>query len=181
MKFLSCLLLHEYWFFLVIEDCSFHLLHIFSVWLINQYLEHLATSTEVTLLFNLKNHSKTYVLPIVCSPKATLNTWEFSISFSPEHKLMEVHSSSLPFPGTPKSHVEHTLLVLNYTAVTYATVIFQAGNDWAPIGRNSSTVIPLSVLKLFDRTTYHGCQFLTYTWHRKPFVMCVFIVPEHPE
>jgi len=129
----------------------------------------------------MENHSKTYVLPIVCSPKATLNIWEFSISFSPKHKLMQVHSSSLPFPGTPKSQVEQHTLVLNYSVVTYATVIFQAGNDLAPISRSSLTVIPLSFLKLFDRITHQCCQFLTYTWHRKPFVMCLFIISEHPE
>lgn len=141
----------------------------------------MASSTEVTLLFILENHSKTYVLPIVCSPKATLNTWEFSSSFSSDHKLMQEHCSSLPFPGTPKSQVEQHTLVLNYSAVTYATVLFRAGNDLAPIRRSSSTVIPLSILKLFDRTTHHGCQFLTYTWHRNPFVMCLFIIPELSE
>jgi hypothetical protein len=140
-----------------------------------------ASSTEVTLLFILENHSEAYVLPVICSPKATLNTWKFSILLSSDHKLMQVHSSSLPFPGTPKSQIEQNTLVLNYSAVTYATVLFQAGNDLAPIGRSSSTVITLSILKLFDHTTHHGCKFLTYTWHRKPFVMCLFIIPEHPE
>jgi hypothetical protein len=133
--------------------------------------------TAVQLGKSLKNLYSSHCL----LPKTTLNTWEFSILFSPEHKLVEVHSSSLLFPGTPKSQVEQHTLVLNYSAGTYATVIFKAGNDLAPIGRSSSTVIPLSILKLFDRTTHHWCQFLTYTWHRKPFVMCLFIIPEHPE
>lgn len=153
----------------------------FSVWLIDGCLEHMASSTEVTLLFNLENHLKTYVVPIVCSPKATLNTWEFSVSFSSDHKLMQVHCSSLPFLGTPKSQIEQHTLVLNYSAVTYATVLFQAGNDLAPISRRSGTVILLSVLKLFDCTIHYGCQFLTYAWHRKPFVMCLSIIAEHPE
>ena len=67
---------------------------------------------------------------------------------------MQVHCSSLPFPGTPKSQVEQNTLIFNYSAVTHATVLFEAGNDLAPVGRSSSTVIPLSILKLFDRTTH---------------------------
>jgi hypothetical protein len=57
-----------------------------SVWLISGCLEHLTSSAEVTLLFNLENHSKTYVLPIICSQKPTLNTLEVSVSFYPSSK-----------------------------------------------------------------------------------------------
>lgn len=38
--------------------------------------------TEVTPIFNLKNHSKTCVLPTACTPKATSDTYKsFSSSF----------------------------------------------------------------------------------------------------
>lgn len=45
--------------------------------------KHSASSTEATLTSNLDNHSKTCVLPTVCSPKATFNISKFSVAFSP--------------------------------------------------------------------------------------------------
>jgi hypothetical protein len=54
---------------------------LFFFWLIDGCFEHLASSTEVILLFNLENHSKSCVLQIVCSQKANLNTGIFYFIF----------------------------------------------------------------------------------------------------
>jgi hypothetical protein len=54
-----------------------------TVLLVHECSERSASSTEVTLLLNLENRSKTCVIPIACSQKHTCNIPKVSAAFLP--------------------------------------------------------------------------------------------------
>jgi len=59
----------------------FFFLSTFSSFLLtDEYVVHGILSTEVTPLFNLENHPKTYVLPIFCFPDTTFSIFHVSVA-----------------------------------------------------------------------------------------------------
>jgi hypothetical protein len=64
-----------------------------SVLLTDGHPKHSASSTDLTPLLNLKNHSRTCVHSTVCSPKTTFNISKVSVALSPpslRQYLMEI-------------------------------------------------------------------------------------------
>jgi hypothetical protein len=82
--------------------------------LVTEYHKHLASSFEVAPFLNWANHSKTCIVPIFCSPKATLNISKLPIAFYPQFAAKSVADMLLcqvfHSPGTRKSQMEEDML-----------------------------------------------------------------------
>jgi hypothetical protein len=136
--------------------------------LVIEYPIHLASSVEVAPYLNWANHSKTYILPTFCFPKATLNISKLPVAFHPQFKAKSVADTLLcqvfHSPGTCKSQVED-MLVLHMTLLNnyMRCMDIQARNDPADSTVSAcrhkqfvlaAVLLPAlrSVQKLFDCT-----------------------------
>jgi len=75
-------------------------------------------------LFEVGNHLKTYISPILCSPKATFNISVLSIAFFPVYSNIQcwhVVTSSLQFSRYAKIIYGHNKPVLNKTLLNHHT------------------------------------------------------------
>jgi hypothetical protein len=95
--------------------------------------KHSTSSTEATLTSNFDNHSKTCVLPTVCSPHANVNILKVSVALSPvESKILHRCTvvSGLPFYKYAEiaNGTTYTYITRHYSTITHATAIGQTGN-----------------------------------------------------
>jgi hypothetical protein len=117
---------------------SFFFLSTFSALLLTDgYVMHGVLSAEVTTLFNLENHSKTYVLPIFCSSDTTFSIFRVSVAVFPSLKqsLLQTNCSFIStgfwVNQNHKWNNTHLFLTRHYSTITPATAIFHAGKDSA--------------------------------------------------
>ena len=92
--------------------------------------KHSAYSLKVIALLNLENHSKTCVLPIDYSPKATFIISEFPQHFSPlPSNIFDKHYSfKVVIFKNHEWNNTHLYLKRCYSSITHITVVFHAGN-----------------------------------------------------
>jgi hypothetical protein len=130
----------------------------------------LQIKTETSVLLGWENHSKTCILPTVCSPKATFNISEVLVAFFPQFKAEYVADTPFfqvrHFLCTPKLPKEQHTLVLKQDIAQQSEVLWPYIKQEiirqallylhlpVVVCARCSSVILRSVQKLPDHTTY---------------------------